>query len=624
MFSSQRRGKSKNRDIRCARDDQGRTGHSRGLARAALVLAAWLGAGIGFAMAGAGIATPPIPGRGNLPPLGTRAPLLPPPDFGAVSPGDVHGFTTIGFVQSATVSSANCPTLPQSQWGGEAVVNDIKITIPCNTIVQFPAATFTWADFLTPSTFAAGLTPPAQLTLAASLGSAGFSYPSTEITVNGNIVAGEHIAGLVFISQQFLNTGTGYITGFDYKNGVLLVGNGPNGPDKARLQINDPKTVPLDPLAKSIVYTGRYSAGQSPDPRFSVDQDNPTIHAFTGYPMCVPRQDPGTKNDPLCPQQNRPLAPNCRNFAAAGVFLPTAREIGPPAAGQKYCSGFVMKAPFGTTATSSIPGGFIASSTEPDARQQAPLEIGDFIIWSGTLMRGDGQGPNGSDTISVNTINANVGIFTQPESLPVYLSLGNFSMSAESPLIFNGLPQEPVNRVVVEAFVTDVTSIVDVYLVDVDPNTGKASQRWITPASMTGGIGAFGSNGQIIDGGITTQFTGLVPGRVRLQAVKSVPGILASPTRTLRVVARSLCDPANINPPPPLPGVPPVKTVPCLKRAPAANGLFSGQYLAPEFNFIFPENAVPGDPIVPYDFWDFGFLVNGEGPGTGPLIPMPW
>ena len=608
--------------MQCARKDRSGTRHASWLGITACSMMVGLGIGVGVAIAGAGTATPPIPGAGFLPPLGTRAPILFPPDFGAVRPTDIHGFTIIGFIQNASISGENCPDLPQSQWGGTAVINDITITIPCNMVVQFPAATFTWSDFLTPKQFESAQTPPAQLTLAAAPASALFSFPSTQLTINGNIVAGTHIAGLVFISQQSLNTGTGYITGFDYASGVVFVGNSPKGPDKARLQINDPKiTDPLDPA----IGTGRYSAGQTSDSRFSVDQQNPTIHAFTGYPMCVPRQAPGgTKDDPLCPQQNRPLAPNCRNFLAAGVTLPTAREIAPPVADQKYCSGFVMKAPLGTTPTAATPSAFIASASEPDARQQAPLEIGDFIIWSGTLLKGDAKGPNGTDTISVNTLNANVGIFTQPATLPTYLLLGNFSLSAESPLRFNGVPQEPVNRVVVEAFVTDVTSIVDVYLVDLDANTGNPSQRWITPASMTAGIGGIGSNFQTIDGGITTQFTGLVPGRVRLEAVKSVPGILASPTRYLRVAARSLCDPANINGNAPVVGVTPVKMMPCLQRAQAANGIFSGQYLAPEFTFIFPENAVPGDPRVPYDFWDFGFLVNGEGPGTGPLLPKPW
>jgi hypothetical protein len=34
--------------------------------------------------------------------------------------------------------------------------------------------------------------------------------------------------------------------------------------------------------------------------------------------------------------------------------------------------------------------------------------------------------------------------------------------------------------------------------------------------------------------------------------------------------------------------------------------------------------VIMGDPIVANDLWDLGFLVNGEGPGTGPLTPTPW
>ena len=72
-----------------------------------------------------------------------------------------------------------------------------------------------------------------------------------------------------------------------------------------------------------------------------------------------------------------------------------------------------------------------------------------------------------------------------------------------------------------------------------------------------------------------------------------------------------------------LPADPPA-TVPCLRRAPAANGLLAGQYLGPFTDFIFPENLVSGDNPVPYNLWAFGFLMNGEGPGTGRLIPTPW
>ena len=62
------------------------------------------------------------------------------------------------------------------------------------------------------------------------------------------------------------------------------------------------------------------------------------------------------------------------------------------------------------------------------------------------------------------------------------------------------------------------------------------------------------------------------------------------------------------------------------------NGLKEGQYTAPTFEFIFPENVKPGDGLVPFDFWHLPFIAAGEGattpsvldPGVGPLEPAPW
>jgi hypothetical protein len=71
----------------------------------------------------------------------------------------------------------------------------------------------------------------------------------------------------------------------------------------------------------------------------------------------------------------------------------------------------------------------------------------------------------------------------------------------------------------------------------------------------------------------------------------------------------------------------------CLNNAPLyANGLKAGEYTAPTFEFIFPENVKPGDLLVPFDFWHLPFLAAGEGattasvldPGVGPLEPAPW
>ena len=72
---------------------------------------------------------------------------------------------------------------------------------------------------------------------------------------------------------------------------------------------------------------GRYSAGKSADPRFAVDQNNPTVTSETGYPMCIPSVspyvdgtdgsegpslsllNPDSPQDPQCPEKNRPRDP---------------------------------------------------------------------------------------------------------------------------------------------------------------------------------------------------------------------------------------------------------------------------------------------------------------------------
>lgn len=581
-----------------------------------LFAAAGLALQIGAALttgahAGAGTAVPPLPGGGTIPSLWVAPPPIGPVTV-TTAPGQLQGFTTVGFLQQATVSDEKCPGLPRQQQGGTATVNGITIIIPCNSIVQMPASTFPWSSLIDTPAAPGGTQPPplalrAGLTGGTATGS-GFTLPSTEITIVGNIVSGVHIAGLVFISQQSLNSGVGTITGFDHARGVVYLAPRDGGGRVIELQINDSR--------------GRFTAGQSIDPRFNVDDENPTIRAVTGYPMCIPRKAPDQGDDPRCPQRNRPLAPQCRNFAAAGVALPSGQELPAPRPGQVFCSAFVMGHP-----ASAGPG-------DPTAAEQAPLQIGDVVVYSGTLHRAD----TGSslDVISVHTLEANVGIFTEPGTLPAYIAIGGARISADGQLSFNGVPQEAPDRVVFDAMTTDVLSIVDLYLIDIDPATGRESQRWVTPFAMTGGAGGFGASGVFVDGGITTQFAGPVPGRVRMRAGRATPGLLVSPTRYVRAVLRSLCDPSNVNgTAPPLAlaaSAAPAPDVPCLERAIAANGLRSGQFLAPMAEFLFPEALIPGDPTAPNTLWTLGFLVNGEGAGvtgsTGTsaagLVPTPW
>ncbi|MEP7191323.1 MAG: fibronectin type III domain-containing protein, partial [Actinomycetota bacterium] len=550
------------------------------------------------------------------PPPGAIAPFvtatLPDPVISAADAALIHGFDDTGFIQSATVdaSNANCPnTTDPDRFGGTLTLNNGPIVIPCNSVIQLPANTMTWADFIHngPST---------------ALGS---GYPSFEMHAIGNIVGDKRIAGLLYTSQQSLNTSTGVITGIDYATGDLKVDTGdPAAP--AIVQINDPN--------------GRFGRAQTPDGRFSVDDANPTIHAATGYPMCVPRTDPTAAggDDPLCPQANRPnlvpvtvngasvpaAANGCRNFSVAGIAPPVSGELTRPAAGQAYCSQYVMDSVAARAAG------------DPDPRQQAPFEVGDSITFSGTLIPATATA---AGYTSAHTVEANVGIYTMPGTQPSYLAIGEFGVGTADPnaLSINGFATETQDRIFLESETTDVKTAVDIYMLDVNPLTGTVRNRWATPFEMTGE-----QNGPVqadgltpIGGGITTQNAGPQPQRARLRATKAPVGLLSQPTRSIRVAVRSLCPPqAPVNDAAGNPVLTALDT--CLNKNDAtnqvANGLEAGQYFAPTFEFIFPENVKTGDTLVPFDFWHLPFLRYGEGsatqsaigPAVGPLEPTPW
>src|SRR5205085_117936 len=176
-----------------------------------------------------------------------------------------------------------------------------------------------------------------------------------EAHVQGNRVLGGtggpdiYIAGLVYISSHSLNTGAGFINFIDYTKGEMRVGGFIGDPTTgARVRINDP--------------SGEFGRVNSPDIRFTVDPQNPTIMSGTGFPMCFPRTDPAVADDPLCPQAQRPIA-------VAG---------NPP----QYAATINTNDP-------RIPG---LAGVPPDANFQAPFEVGDYIIFAGILATDTGRG----------------------------------------------------------------------------------------------------------------------------------------------------------------------------------------------------------------------------------------
>ncbi|KJX94220.1 hypothetical protein TI39_contig4207g00003 [Zymoseptoria brevis] len=156
-----------------------------------------------------------------------------------------------GALEAAVADSTDFNT------GGTITVNGVAVKIPRNLQFQFPAA------FVPFKTVAAG------------------GFLGNEVSVTGNLVDGVPIAGLVSIAEfgLFMNTGVVMSVAFD---GAIKMDTG------ATFRINDPNAV--------------YSAGYTGARAFTADDENPSVTAYSGFPMCVPR----SANDAECPSSNRP------------------------------------------------------------------------------------------------------------------------------------------------------------------------------------------------------------------------------------------------------------------------------------------------------------------------------
>lgn len=537
----------------------------------------------------------------------------------AVDVPTVTQFDLTGFIQHADLDAALTGTDPgPGRHGGHLVVNGQRVTIPNNTIVILPANALTWEELFTDS--------PAPYTGVAT-GMAMDDTPTPiatyEVNVIGNRVGDQYVAGLVHISQNDLNSGAGYINFIDYDTGAdhhteLRVGgtlHNPNcvqapgdavagGPncDGTRVVLNDPSG--RFGFGSQVGALGDHLVG-NPDPRFTVDPENPTIASATGFPMCLPRvnADPVAAylangnavnpavDDPECPLSNRLLA---QRADGQQVSMVDAAQIG------------------GLSITTNVPiAGTFANGYVNDPFHQIPMEVGDFVNFAGTVVN-DSSTPtamvSGASTyVSAHTVINNFAAYTKPGQNPAYVSIEVALIGTGGLTVFGA--GEAAIRTRFEGMSTDPTRRVHVYGIDLNPTTGGGMDRdW----------------GAIVpDPGPPN---GAVEGRWRLRP----PCKAAAGAETDR-----LC-----SPPPGGNYIPPTREVravienadgtipPTTDSSPtASNGIVYGQYHAPIGEYIFPEN-IPGTPIVPNNFETLDFLAQGgytSGDGTiaGQLDPWP-
>ncbi|KAF9026950.1 hypothetical protein BDZ89DRAFT_1067279 [Hymenopellis radicata] len=194
------------------------------------------------------------------------------------------------------------------------------------------------------------------------------------------------------------------------------------------------------------------------------------------------------------------------------------------------------------------------------------LKVGDFIIYSATLV----QDANGERLLAAYTIDANLGIFTTPGTIPAYLRIETLQAG------INGDPAGEIAQTRVEGYITDETATISIFVIEVDPCTGEQSERlWGSAIPRT-----TGRKGQW---------------RFRVNGDTAV---------VVRVSGGTVATP---------------------------NSILAGQFVSPypPDGFVFPELLVFGDPQIPHEFQLFEHLVNGYGPWLGgiPGVPQalnPW
>ena len=513
-------------------------------------------------------------------------------------------FDITGFIQTATLGGAGSGPGVGAHQGGFITVNTHLITVPSETMVILPANALTWQEL-----FAQAPAPYRGAATGLALGDVPAPMSTYEAHVIGNRVVGGpggpdvYIAGLIFISQQGLNSGQGFINCISYAlpgtpeirvGGVL--GNCASG---ARLRLNDP--------------VGRYGLSMSPDIRFTVDPDNPTIESGTGFPMCIPRVDPATGNDPLCPQTQRPLVGN-----------PAAACTAPATAGAP-CTSFTMANPAAVAL-----GGIL------DPRTQAPFEVGDFVTYAGTLVN-DGATPTAgpwpaagaaATYISAHTLVNNTAIYTVGGTDPAYVTIG-VSLIGTGGLTVIGANEAAI-RTRFEGFTSDVDAgvnpgsvtntfpsqrLIKLYGIDLNALTGAPSDRYWGVIGVDPGPPTGAAKGRWRFRPPCAAF-GTVPAKPDRQCVANPANSFLPPTREVRAVIGASQD--GLKAASWLPG----------QTTTFANGLIAGQYHAPIADYIFPEQLPGQAPIPENNFNTMPFLAQGgytssAGTLVGQLNPWP-
>ncbi len=136
-------------------------------------------------------------------------------------------------------------------------------------------------------------------------------------------------------------------------------------------------------------------------------------------------------------------------------------------------------------------------------------------------MKADANGPY----ISAHTIDANLGIYTQPHTKPSYVFVEALGVGTGGGTV-GGIAIESTNKVFWVGFSTDPTELVDFYAVHQDPLTGART------ASST-----------------SARYDPCCTPLGRFRSPANNLGVFGEPQRNYRAVSRTMCQPPGLNAP---------------------------------------------------------------------------
>jgi hypothetical protein len=391
--------------------------------------------------------------------------------------------TTPGAVVTA-VAPPPPPTPPGCKTsGGWLQINNDIIRVPANTVVFFPNTYQTWEEIFENNPGAVMCSGPGTCSFTApvagesglALSDASHSIFTTEAHVQGQIVKGTYMAGVIQIAQQSVNGMQGFIEALNYADGSMTI----NG---IRVQINDP-ALQITDMNGNLFNKGRYTIGQTPDIRFTADQGNTTIRSITGYPMCIPRMAPGTyPAGPGTPGTSDPYFPG-----TTGLDDPQCPELNRP----RDQSGNVIN-----IYTMNVPGDAptVDNPFPQDPYTEVPFEVGDFVTIKGTQFL---DPTTFQPFVSATEIVTNLGVYTFPNVDPAYI-LVEVLLQGTGGSPDPAFPQEAARRTRVEGFSTDPLRNVDISAIDIDA-CGSLTFRlptWVSNFPVEQGLPLIGKKGR--------------------------------------------------------------------------------------------------------------------------------